>query len=1329
MSLSDAKKIEILYNKNIGVVTTYPGATVNQQKPNNTLSKIIPELQIFNQTIPSTAPEDLEEDEDFRTTVTSSSSITSKRYVSRTYHWIVKYENVQLTTAQFRRSFDCSYNGVNLLSQTIPYNYDPTGSYNITVRLYNNNNSNFATNNPSDSTDSPQWYYDKDAGFITFYYPTDNTNRDLYLTVNPIMTFWRYEGTFGISNPDSGITGPTGSFQDLIVKNQITASGGITGPTGSFQDLIVKNQITASGGITGPTGSFQDLIVKNQITASGGITGPTGSFQDLIIANQIIASAGITGATGSFTFISSSSGITGPTGSFQDLIVANQIIAPKLIFPDNTEQTTAVISGTTHGQALNWNGTTQKWQITGDGPLAFGNYAGQENQSTAAIAIGIEAGRTNQNSGAIAIGFKAGQFDQGENSIAIGNLAGPTGQAPNSIVLNASGSGVTGGATGFFVSPIRNITQTPILGYDTSTNEITYYTTTYANDNWLLNNVFNNLLGQPPSIVFNPYLSTSTSIYISWKYPTQKKIGLMDNTLVPRLETFSLYVNNNSANYYVVNNTTDFISASNPVTMIVLYKNSRTPSYSNTSYNVNNTTYTGYAYHVYNPTVATDISSKTKNYLYSWYQNDSTFNEINPSTLEFLKFLDSGAPSKPLNLIVYKPTSTTLDVSYNAPQYADTTNPGQGSIVSYTVKYISVGSSIRYPSPIAFSETTTNVSGTNTTLSGLYPDSSYNVQVAATNNSNLTGGYSDPVSGTTTWLTPSAPITSITFTYNQYSNPSSIRFITSGSTTNTLGTNVLVNNSTLSVTNLTMPIHRVSNRGNLQASSGRLMRFTTNLDGSNSLSIDYQGFGAVAPSGVSNPVISMASPSVIDNYSASSSFNQGFYLNARMNMTIQTSQIVDGPTLHTVNFDQSFNLVGEASSSGSFSFYYTTPVTSAPTVTLSSSSFGISSTYFRKISGINVMYSNPIFTIDASASNMGTYFYRTPLLTYTLKRGTTFTTAGEYNESDLSKVNKPFYYPSNVLLSTIVFNSSFTVISSYNLVSYYFTQLTLDAVANNISGTSNKSTITQNVIGDGPSNTLVYTTLAQSIPTLGTTAAGYRVWSAPSYQNNCPYLTKDNNGTTYYKSIQYNNEWDITSSSSTPGNYNVTTELLVSNGLFRTPGSGGYINYSTYLHNTLNYSGISSATGEIRFATFCWKLTQKTGTPSYYQNLSFTINSISTPTNPLPGFLKMNGSQIKIFYLFQDENSSTFSSDVFNSVWIDGNSNNNEAGSGNFYDNTKPYGNYGGFKTSSITSNNATINVYIPIINTISSNTYLYLRLGIPMDVNISFGNVTATIG
>jgi hypothetical protein len=464
----------------------------------------------------------------------------------------------------------------------------------------------------------------------------------------------------------------------------------------------------------------------------------------------------------------------------------------------------------------------------------------------------------------------------------------------------------------------------------------------------------------------------------------------------------------------------------------------------------------------------------------------------------------------------------------------------------------------------------------------------------------------------------------------------------------------------------------------------------------------------------------------VDNYSVSSS--QGFYLNAKMNMTIKTTGLADGPTLNKISFSQSFATSPVTSSSNSFSFYYTNPISTVPNnVSLSSFGIALNTSNFKKISGINVLFSTPEITIDCSASNMGTYFYRNPLLTYTCKvNGTTVATK---NESDLTNVNKQSYYPDNVLKPAIRFNSKF---NTGSLATSYATQLYLSVVANNIFGSTSTSpaSTTQNVIVDGPSNTLVYSTLSQSIPILGTNTAGYRVWSAPSYQNNCPYLTKDNNGTTYYKSIQYNNEWDITSSSSTPGNYNVTTELLVSNGLFRTPGSGGYINYSTYLHNTLNYSGISSATGEIRFATFCWKLSQRSNS---YSNLSFTINSITpTPTTNSSGLLLINSRRIQVLYFFQDESqTSTFSSTVFNSVWIDGNSNNNGVGSTNFYNTINTYGYYGGIDSAKgvvISGTNATINVFIPTINPVNNTTYLYLRLAIPMDVSISFGNVSATI-
>ena len=119
-----------------------------------------------------------------------------------------------------------------------------------------------------------------------------------YLNVDSSLNFINYldstSGTLSVgTNSTNVIIGPTGgnpvNFQSLIQSQK-----GITGPTGSFQDLTVTNQIKAPGGITGATGSFQDLIVTGQINI------PSASFQNLTVANQIQAPGGITGATGSF---------------------------------------------------------------------------------------------------------------------------------------------------------------------------------------------------------------------------------------------------------------------------------------------------------------------------------------------------------------------------------------------------------------------------------------------------------------------------------------------------------------------------------------------------------------------------------------------------------------------------------------------------------------------------------------------------------------------------------------------------------------------------------------------------------------------------------------------------------------------------------------------------------------------------------------------------------------------------------------------------------------------------------------------------------------------
>jgi len=108
--------------------------------------------------------------------------------------------------------------------------------------------------------------------------------------------------------------------------------------------------------------------------------------------------------------------------------------------------------------------------------VAIGYDAGANTQGDSGIAIGNNAGRNSQTSNAIAIGNLAGYNYQGGNAIAIGNQAGTTTSHAGSIILNASGAELNSQQVdSLFVKPVRaNAATTQILGYDTTTGEVTY---------------------------------------------------------------------------------------------------------------------------------------------------------------------------------------------------------------------------------------------------------------------------------------------------------------------------------------------------------------------------------------------------------------------------------------------------------------------------------------------------------------------------------------------------------------------------------------------------------------------------------------------------------------------------------------------------------------------------------------------------------------------------------------------------------------------------------------------------------------------------------------
>jgi len=268
----------LLYKKIQGAPYTNP--TVSPAAEAQGTSNINVQLsQIWNQSIPTSAPTDLTTTSDPYGTKSTS---TSYPYISK---YIVKTINVVNPQIAFYYAGTNTGNvvGTNKLISGIPYNQDPVGTYNFSVGYGPNINS--LINLPSGGATYP-WYYDIDSGYLTFFnaIPTSYYNG----TPNFLwITFWRYEGTTLATSIYWGATGTndianTNSGNVLINKNII-----MTGPTGQvyyqFSDGTKQYTAgtTAGNSVWSSTGSNNSDIANNNsgnvlINQNVIMAGPTG---------------------------------------------------------------------------------------------------------------------------------------------------------------------------------------------------------------------------------------------------------------------------------------------------------------------------------------------------------------------------------------------------------------------------------------------------------------------------------------------------------------------------------------------------------------------------------------------------------------------------------------------------------------------------------------------------------------------------------------------------------------------------------------------------------------------------------------------------------------------------------------------------------------------------------------------------------------------------------------------------------------------------------------------------------------------------------------------
>ena len=916
-----------------------------------------------------------------------------------------------------------------------------------------------------------------------------------------------------------------------------------------------------------------------------------------------------------------------------------------------------------------------------------------------------------------------------------GDLANPTYTNINTVLFDASSN-----------FTITKPTNTSLLISTTSRNIETSY-----------------LIDAPPPIVFGQVITSTNYVYIPWTYPSQINVGFI-NIYLPAINTLSCTWSGN-VNGTIMSNQSILIDASG--SSVIKYQN----LIPNTIYitgivltnlNVNNTGYQQmqfpqdvsgtlrYTYVYYTEHFANLARNATENSFTAWYSNYNLNN--NKSSVLFDGSLTPiiavpSAPGRPIFGIQYNITSPiSFDISWNTPTVSNASNPQDTNTViqQYKYTYDTSGSTTRYGGPIidaSYHFATSN----SATVINLYPDCSYNFKVSAKNNiSDVYGNDSIKSVIYTKYMNP------ISFENISFPSPTGVSTYSaklvgnnnSGDVSGARVNNILFSAPTQTWTSLPIisPIHSIENRGstnnNLLKIRGNIIRGTTDL-GSSELS--YGGFPATKPDNVISSNFTITSSLPVDTYQNKLPAYRGFYLQVNTFIALHNNLFSDSNNKTIISVEQYQNIDSKPISN--YSFYYES-MSNAPNI--SSFDISLNTTNLFQVSGIWVLYGTSKLNATTVISNIGKSFYnKNKILSYhsinkEIGSETDLTNITQYSRTDIE------------LNPEVTIMNIGEIDFSNNLFSK---EISLTSVAYNpldLSDTSEPSSIL--TIYDQPSYNLITnpTLYPTSIQTVGngtisnlSDVTGFRVWS-DNTSGNIPANVTSLPSEIRYVDISYNHSWDLTSQDNY--GYDATQELQIFNGAYGSKGSGsernGYLDYTNYNkssseQNTLNYSSITNSNTDYRFATFCWKCNENAGN---YTKITFVMKGITQTIDNPNRKPSVSGKPIHIHYRIEDnDNPHIFTASYKNTLWIDANSSTNGITTGNFYD--LSFSNYvsglllGGNNTdinytNTFMNGELRINVLIPSLRNITNNDniYIYLRIGLPMSVDINFTHVTCSL-
>ena len=875
------------------------------------------------------------------------------------------------------------------------------------------------------------------------------------------------------------------------------------------------------------------------------------------------------------------------------------------------------------------------------------------------------------------------------------------------------------------------------IGYVSTPGNLIY------SDAWIQSNLIN----PPSSILFGTPVSQSSEIYIPWTYPTQINVGFQSswvpviNSLNLMLSTQLTSINPSTIISTLSTGMVDYHNGSRYITGAVL-----TNTVQATGVQLKTFPQDGqprYAFVYYAPTL-TNLNKDGQ--LIAWYNN---YNQgRNMASTIFSPFLAAGPPSVPRKLQSTNVTFQSLSFFFSTPQDTDTLNPGSvATITRYDLSFNSVPiPGVRYGTAIYDAQTAaittpfTFVTSPDSTqgnviqynATSLYPDSKYNFYVKATNSASIAGPFASTLGISTSFLVPDSGMT-VNFLARYFSG--TIRRVTDNATVTTL----LNTNTDWTSSNFVVPLHIQTNRGTTATGIATLATSISGPISATGPTVTFNGFPATTPSAGTQNNLSVTPTNVYDQYASPARY-QGFYLKASNTVTIRQATFSATPTqyTHTTTLTQVTTPI-----TSQLSFYYDGLLGTA-TVLDMAFNFSIGTPPTNSyVSGVRVVSGQPTLSTITGASNLGQYFYKSPMLSYTNTAGSVTTS---FSETDLSRVVSGSNSGEILQNQRIGFsNGSFQMNS---LASAYATSITMTVTAANPSNTSGAFSATAiPCIVDGPSVTLITTTLPGSLNTLysGGAGAGCRIWSFSNYDATTlvpPYIFASNSTNYSYTGFLYTTTWHQYSIVGSAPDYVLSNELQVTNGAHRSKGTRTdcYIDYTTKKYsatafNTVDYSGV--LTSGYRFATFAWKVSNQT---TNFSQLRFTITYIPGDTDSisvLNNLLIFTGTSdtLKVFYKVEDQ-ASILPTDGTSptTVWLDANGTiSNSASALTYYvDSTGTYQQVYGGVTSGATIASPTVqfpSLFIPSFATPSStDVRIICRIGIPMNRNFAFSQVTATI-